>query len=750
MQSKYQKKPSIIIYLYIFLAVSCLYSSERYIWPVNTSKALTTVFGDIRPFRYHTGMDVRTFGINGLDVYAIQDGYISRIAVSTSGYGKVVYLTMVDGNTSVYAHLDRFNEKLELIKESLQNDCDCYSIDKTFSPGQISLQQGEIIGFTGDSGSLSGPHLHFEIRNKDGRPFNPLLSNYTVHDNISPIPERVVIHNLTKETRINGQPYKKELELTKISSEEYIYDGIISINGEFGISLEVYDKMNDQPFNFGIYNISLEIDGEKMYEAQYDNIGFEEGQKVFSERNFFEYNNKRNKVYDLYKKDNFIPSSFIRKEPSEKLILRDNSYHQCKITVYDYNNNKVNIGFIVVSNQAPAYKPIITYHPEGVMLQSYDSDIKKINISLADKFTNGLTMIANADSIMNNKYFIKNPNPGYQVLVSEPIYNSGSRGAPSYNLISDKKSRLEGKVNIIDNENGTIIQFIENEFTGMEPILGLTFKEKLFRYKLWRISKNILSSELFNPFELRDLTKISVIYQEPTEYEFELDIISEISIPDIPYEIKTKSIRLESHNTSSKNLKFDSSISNEKFMYIIPHINSEIKENINYIYGPFIVGPIGTPFNDKATLSYVDDSTEDSYGIYKYDSYNNKWKFSGNKLDNSRITSAIRSGGIFSIAKDTKPPKISKIIPRVNSTYRKDQFNKITFKIEDELSGISDENNIEVLLNGKKLIVEYNSYRGVVLYRVKNPLELGKHKIEINVTDNSNNTATIKGDFILR
>ena len=111
--------------------------------------------------------------------------------------------------------------------------------------------------------------------------------------------------------------------------------------------------------------------------------------------------------------------------------------------------------------------------------------------------------------------------------------------------------------------------------------MGLTFNGKLFRYKLWRISKNILSSELFNPFELRDLTKISVIYQEPTEYEFELDIISEISIPDIPYEIKNQSIMLESHNTSSKNLKFDSSISNEKFIYLIPHINSEIKENIN-------------------------------------------------------------------------------------------------------------------------------------------------------------------------
>ena len=145
--------------------LSFIFSHDDYQWPTNASNTLTGVFGDIRPFRYHTGIDIRTYGVNGHDVYAIQDGYISRMLVSTSGYGKTIYIKMNDGNTSVYAHLDRFNEKLESIKGKLQSECKCYTIDKTFSENQIPILKGDIIGYTGDTGGISGPHLHFEIRN---------------------------------------------------------------------------------------------------------------------------------------------------------------------------------------------------------------------------------------------------------------------------------------------------------------------------------------------------------------------------------------------------------------------------------------------------------------------------------------------------------------------------------------------------------------------------------------------------------
>ena len=313
-------------YRYIILSfwfLSNLLRATDYLWPTDASKTLTTVFGDIRPFRYHTGIDIRTYGINGLNIYAIEDGYIYRIAVSPSGYGKVVYIKMIDGNTSVYAHLDGFNETLELFKDKLQEECDCFSFDHTFLENQYPVKKGDVIGYTGDSGSLSGPHIHFEIRNKKGEPFNPLLTNYFVKDNIPPTPKKIILNNLNKDTFINGLPLTQEFDLEKISDNEYVVSDIISVAGEIGISAEIYDKIDGQPFNFGLYKIKLEIDSATVYHAEYNHINFNEGYKVFCERDFGKYHLERKKVYSLYKKNNYKPSSFVISDPIEKIITNE-------------------------------------------------------------------------------------------------------------------------------------------------------------------------------------------------------------------------------------------------------------------------------------------------------------------------------------------------------------------------------------------------------------------------------------------
>ena len=49
----------------------------------------------------------------------IEDGYVSRIKVSTWGYGKVLYINHPDGNTSVYAHMLKFNDKIENLEEKI-------------------------------------------------------------------------------------------------------------------------------------------------------------------------------------------------------------------------------------------------------------------------------------------------------------------------------------------------------------------------------------------------------------------------------------------------------------------------------------------------------------------------------------------------------------------------------------------------------------------------------------------------------
>ena len=154
------------ILIYLFISASYLLSND-YLWPTDASKTITTVFGEIRSYRFHAGIDVRTYGKNGDNLYAISDGYISRISISSKGYGKAIYLTLNDGNTALYAHLSDYNKKIDYLVKELQKQEGNYTIDKYFKSNQIPIKKGEVIGYTGDSGSLSGPHLHFEIRNKN-------------------------------------------------------------------------------------------------------------------------------------------------------------------------------------------------------------------------------------------------------------------------------------------------------------------------------------------------------------------------------------------------------------------------------------------------------------------------------------------------------------------------------------------------------------------------------------------------------
>ena len=86
-----------LILIIICLAIIYNQSTNDYLWPTNTSNSITTLFGEKRSRRFHAGIDVRTFGKIGDKIFAVESGYISRIKISSDGYGKALYLKLNDG-----------------------------------------------------------------------------------------------------------------------------------------------------------------------------------------------------------------------------------------------------------------------------------------------------------------------------------------------------------------------------------------------------------------------------------------------------------------------------------------------------------------------------------------------------------------------------------------------------------------------------------------------------------------------------
>jgi murein DD-endopeptidase MepM/ murein hydrolase activator NlpD len=125
----------------------------KYIWPTPGSFWVTSHFGWRAKYgRFHYGTDIGC--ATGTRIVAMADGVVTYVGWPGSNYnwayGKMIVINHYDGTQTRYGHLSAFN---------------CHMGQK--------VKAGQVIGYTGNTGRSSGPHLHFEIR-VNGKHVNPM------------------------------------------------------------------------------------------------------------------------------------------------------------------------------------------------------------------------------------------------------------------------------------------------------------------------------------------------------------------------------------------------------------------------------------------------------------------------------------------------------------------------------------------------------------------------------------------------
>lgn len=155
----------------LILAAACLGARgqhpapEEYIYPIRDVEGLYSAnFGEMRPAHFHAGIDIKTDGAEGKPLVAVADGYVSRVSLGAYGYGRAVYLTLHNGTTAVYGHLQRFRKDIEERVREERHARRSNSVNLWFGPDTWPVKQGDVIGYSGNSGSSMGPHLHYELR----------------------------------------------------------------------------------------------------------------------------------------------------------------------------------------------------------------------------------------------------------------------------------------------------------------------------------------------------------------------------------------------------------------------------------------------------------------------------------------------------------------------------------------------------------------------------------------------------------
>ena len=74
-----------------------------------------------------------------------------------------------------------------------------------------------------------------------------------------------------------------------MSSNIYHLNDTIAVHGKFGLAIDVLDKVDKQPFSYGIYKVELYIDENKIYEVAYDTYDYYDAKYIFSENSNVNY-----------------------------------------------------------------------------------------------------------------------------------------------------------------------------------------------------------------------------------------------------------------------------------------------------------------------------------------------------------------------------------------------------------------------------------------------------------------------------
>lgn len=344
-----------------------------FIYPLDREVVVTGNYGEIRPNHFHAGLDFSTDPIANLPIKSVANGYVSRIKISSGGYGRVLYITHTNGYVSVYAHQKYYAPKIDEYIKRIQTEQKKNEIEILPLANELPIRKGEVVGYTGNSGSSTGPHLHFEIREEKSEiPINPLLI-YDVKDNIKPELTHLAIYS-TADTntikRISSLPVKyigDKLSLPK-------YTQVLTEN-TFAIGFSGFDRANGSMNKNNIYEAKLLLDDQLIYHHQLNNISFDNGRyvNVFSEK---EGGVKFQKCFSPTCYDIAIYKSLVN---GGKIVLNDTLPHKISLQVNDEKGNKNVLTFFVKTKNLKGY--VVNTIKHNVFCNQ-DASIKKEDVEV--------------------------------------------------------------------------------------------------------------------------------------------------------------------------------------------------------------------------------------------------------------------------------------------------------------------------------------------------------------------------------
>lgn len=739
--------------LFIILLKGSLVSAGDRIWPVKGNIDLSSNFCEYRVRHFHGGIDIRTGGTEGRRIYSPIDGYLWRVRYSYTGYGKALYLKDSEGFIYVFGHLSRLSDRLQALVEKIQYSSEKYAFDNFYPPDSLPVSAGELIAYSGQSG-FGAPHIHFEIRNAENQPLNPLTNGFNLNDKQPPSVKAIgFFYQDSGSLFTGGQRHLIREVKAADGAGKYVLDEVVFVQGPFGIAINTLDRIRPSGPRLNIYRAKMYIDDYVYYETTFEkydyaqtamaDLAFDYGLYRENKDYWLLFYDPPGKVFDGSRSD--FPTGGIFEGRSEYSY----GLHKARLEIYDAAGNKAEVAFeffyappgrlfeVDWVNDSTAYlsrragfefieggrialyskgrrsgwKPL-----EADRLEILSDGIYKVTLPAGGRRYDGVRVVVTGES-------------GWTVVDRYLSMHAGSRGAYrlDYELV----------------DGGILFRALAAEDFLSPPRVDIVYDDGYIKsllmaaydsdlFAAWyydnRISSRIIRFDLVDrqAGTVIDSHEVSVALAGHRDEMTPIDGLPGLSVG-------------HSRQSFYRPTLIEFSI----YKRPLPRVGRLVGHVVE-------IGPRSVPLAGPLELAFaLENPTSNTRpALYRLDD-KNRWRWVDTLTGGDPGKAAVSSVGVYGLLEDREKPKIRNVYPERGSIIKKNRP-RISCRISDDLSGFSDDTRISVRLDGQWLVPEYDVETERLVTYPREPLTPGGHELIIEAVDREGNRRRVTSHFTVK
>lgn len=741
-------------YAFLFIII-CLNTtqaqSQTYHWPMDADPALTSTFGEYRGGRLHAAIDLKTWGKEGFPVLSVADGYVWRVRTSPWGYGRVVYVHLKDGRFAVWAHLSGFSDAIEKYVHEEQDRRGTYSVNLYFRPDQLPVKAGDVVGFSGSTG-IGVPHLHFELRDADHRPINPLTHGFDVKDTTPPTLLALGVVPRNASARVNGKVAPQAFALGwQEQKQQFVCADTLTIWGDVGLAVRVYDRADASLLTNKLapYRLRLLVDGKEIFASTLEGFGYGVTHHGELDRNFMLSQRGLGRFQNLYR----VPGNYLpfygdyrigdgvlhagAKASRTGHVLSPGTY-QVTVVAEDVKGNRAQAQVVVQVVALPEITELdVEWQDRSVTVQARLAHGQRAQFEVSKN--GGKTWQGLSKWLPVTKQIKRTLERESGAVYRLRVLNAADQ--PAFMTFAEPKEvEPELVCETTYFPNFAHIQILSQVPLSLPPQVYI--QTDMGQKTLFVRQTDVMQYEVNVPFEMR--LSGDVLAQIQADGYSTSVLVKQQTIG------KTQGGEIVSPDGLAR-VRFESDGVYEPLFGHIAVANEERFRDERMIGRVYHFKPDDVAFEKaEVILHYPEGVTDTSkVGIYEWDDRKG-WVFVDIGRDSGlyAVNGEVKNLGIFALLIDDVPPEIAGLRPGNNQVIAERQP-KILATIRDASSGIWREEDIDVRLDGQTLIVEYDPEEDLIFATPRQPLSVGTHTLEVIIRDICGNEARQVQSFVV-